>query len=89
MTRTSKLFILACCGMLLAIVAGSADAKSKEKAMKPEELQEKLENLPCSGLKPRVAIYSFYATGKIGSFEGYNVGGFRGNRTGRGSSGGC
>lgn len=28
----------------------------------------------CKGPKPRVAIYAFRATGKLGAFEGYNVG---------------
>ena len=76
MTRTTKLLILALCGLALTAVAGMAEAKSKKKEaqLKPEEIQQRLENLACPGLKPRVAIYSFFATGKMASFEGYNVG---------------
>lgn len=39
-----------------------------------QELNEALADLPCSLPKPRVAIYSFNATGKLAAFEGYNVG---------------
>ena len=33
-----------------------------------------LEELPCPTPRTRVAIYGFYATGKLGSYEGYNIG---------------
>ena len=45
--------------------------------------KDKLENeidtampvqMECKGPKPRVAVYAFRATGKLGAFEGYNVG---------------
>jgi curli biogenesis system outer membrane secretion channel CsgG len=76
MTRTTRLIALTVIGMLLTVVAGLADARSKKKTDQPDtqELEQALENLSCPGLKPRVAIYSFYATGKMASFEGYNVG---------------
>ncbi len=74
MTR-SRLIILVCIGLLLSAIVGVAEAKSKKaKPMKPAELEAALDNLSCSGLKPRVAIYGFYATGKMAAFEGYNVG---------------
>jgi curli biogenesis system outer membrane secretion channel CsgG len=57
------------------LVAGVADAKSKkQRAPKADEVTEALEGLACEGPKPRVAVYGFYATGKMAAFEGYNVG---------------
>ncbi len=74
MTR-SRLILLVCIGLLLTAVVGVAEAKSKEnKRMKAAALEQALDNMQCSGLKPRVAIYGFYATGKMAAFEGYNVG---------------
>jgi len=76
MNRTNRLILLTLCGLLLATFAVVSEAKSKSKEAKlsSEELQQRLENLSCPVLKPRVAIYSFYATGKMASYEGYNVG---------------
>ena len=76
MTRTSRLITLALIGLCLACFAAYADAKKKRKPKPPtaEEVQAQLEALPCPSLKPRVAIYGFYATGKMAAFEGYNVG---------------
>ena len=48
--------------------------KRKQKGMNAEELAAALDALECPTLKPRVAIYGFYATGKMASFEGYNIG---------------
>lgn len=76
MTRTTRLITLTIIGLLVMLTAGLADAKPSKKSKQPDtqELEQALENLSCPGLKPRVAIYSFYATGKMASFEGYNVG---------------
>lgn len=38
------------------------------------EIDQILAALDCPKPKPRVAIYSFHATGKLAAFEGYNVG---------------
>ncbi len=74
MTR-SRLILLVCMGLLLTAAVGVAEAKSKkDKPMKAAALEQALDNMQCSGLKPRVAIYGFYATGKMAAFEGYNVG---------------
>jgi len=76
MTRTSKLILLALVGFAAALVyAVGAEAKTK-KARQPtaEEMEQALADMSCKGLKPRVAVYGFYATGKMASFEGYNVG---------------
>ena len=76
MSRTSRLFTLALVGCALLFVVGVADAKKKKKVKPPsaEEVQAQLESLPCPSLKPRVAVYGFFATGKMAAFEGYNVG---------------
>lgn len=75
MTRTTKLILLALAGLACAFIHAGAEAKTKkEQQPKPEELEAALENMECSGPKPRVAVYGFYATGKMASFEGYNVG---------------
>lgn len=37
-------------------------------------IDELLSSLDCPKPKPRIAIYSFHATGKLAAFEGYNVG---------------
>lgn len=71
MTRSKRLFALALIA-LACTATGVANAKPKQPSA--EELTAALENLPCSGPKPRVAIYGFYATGKMAAFEGYNVG---------------
>ncbi|MEZ5551958.1 MAG: CsgG/HfaB family protein [Pseudomonadales bacterium] len=75
MTRTHRLILLTLIGLICLGVTGLADAKQK-KAKQPsaEELSAALEAVDCSGPKPRVAIYGFYAAGKLGAFEGYNVG---------------
>ncbi len=75
MNRTTRLIVLALAGILAALAYASAEAKSKkEKQPSAEELQQALASVECKGLKPRVAVYGFYATGKMASFEGYNVG---------------
>lgn len=74
MTRTKKLLLLALTGIVCAMLYSGAEAKRKEKQPKPEELEAALSELSCSGPKPRVAIYGFYATGKMAAFEGYNIG---------------
>lgn len=76
MNRTNRLILLTLCGIALATLVSVAEARPKKKAAKlnTEEMQQRLENLSCPALKPRVAIYSFYATGKMASYEGYNVG---------------
>ncbi len=76
MTRTHRLTILTIAGLILLLAAGLADARSKrkEQPLNADELELALDNLTCSGLKPRVAIYGFYATGKMASYEGYNIG---------------
>ncbi len=75
MTRTRKLIFLALIGLVAALVYAGAEAKTK-KARQPsaEEMEQALAELSCKGLKPRVAVYGFYATGKMASFEGFNVG---------------
>lgn len=60
--------------LLLAVSAGLAQAKSKQKEPTSEQLDKALQEITCQGPKPRVAIYGFYATGKMAAFEGYNVG---------------
>ena len=76
MSTTTRLSILTLIGLALLIAAGAADAKSKrdKASVDSEQLQQALENLECASIKPRVAVYGFFATGKIGSYEGYNVG---------------
>ncbi len=61
--------ILACC---VAVFAFTADAHANKR--EDAELRAALDTLPCPNPKPRVAIYGFYATGKMGSYEGYNIG---------------
>jgi curli biogenesis system outer membrane secretion channel CsgG len=72
MTSTRKLIVLSLIGLISLTLFNSADARQKQP--KTEELEAALNNMDCSGLKPRVAVYGFYATGKIAAFEGYNVG---------------
>lgn len=76
MTRTHRLTTLTIVGLILLLAAGLADARSKrkEQPLHADELELALDNLTCSGVKPRVAIYGFYATGKMASYEGYNIG---------------
>ena len=77
MTRTTRYIVLILLGLFIAGFAAVADAKSKRKKEKipsAEEVQAQLDALECSSLKPRVAIYGFYATGKMAAYEGYNVG---------------
>jgi curli biogenesis system outer membrane secretion channel CsgG len=72
MKITTPLVALILMGLLALGPAGVASAGSKEPTT--EEIQAELERLACHGPKTRVAIYSFYATGKLAAFEGYNVG---------------
>ncbi len=75
MTRSARLLVLTCLGVALICITAFAEAKKKKvKPPTSEEVQAQLEKLPCPSLKPRVAIYSFYATGKMASYEGYNIG---------------
>lgn len=75
MSKTARLFALTLIGLSLACFASFADAKKKKvKPPSAEEIQERLEAMECPALKPRVAIYGFYATGKMAAYEGYNVG---------------
>lgn len=67
--------LLALAGLIAVLIAGVADARTKKaRAPGDDEVTQALESLTCEGPKPRVAVYSFYATGKIAAFEGYNVG---------------
>jgi curli biogenesis system outer membrane secretion channel CsgG len=72
MTSTRKLVVLSLIGLISAMLYTSADARQKQP--NTEELEAALNDMNCTGLKPRVAVYGFYATGKIAAFEGYNVG---------------
>lgn len=75
MNRTMKLIFLALTGLVCTLLFAAAEAKPKKaRQPKTEELDAALAELECPGLKPRVAIYGFFATGKLASFEGYNVG---------------
>ena len=75
MLPTRKLVLLAVAGLIAVLIAGVADARTKKgRAPKAEEVTEALEAMSCEGPKPRVAVYGFYATGKMAAFEGYNVG---------------
>lgn len=74
MARITRLMTLACIGIAVVITANFAEAKNKPHQPSAEELQKQLESMPCSSLKPRVAVYSFYSTGKLASYEGYNIG---------------
>ncbi|MEM8766592.1 MAG: CsgG/HfaB family protein [Pseudomonadota bacterium] len=74
-TRTAKLIVLTALGILsMLLLADGAEAKSKKKQQSAEALEAALTEVQCAGLKPRVAVYGFYATGKMASFEGFNVG---------------
>ncbi|MEZ5559322.1 MAG: CsgG/HfaB family protein [Pseudomonadales bacterium] len=70
---TRKLLLLTLIGMLILVCAGLADAKSAQEPS-AEEIQAQLDAIECQGPRTRVAIYGFYATGKLAAFEGYNVG---------------
>jgi curli biogenesis system outer membrane secretion channel CsgG len=75
MNRPTKLILLALTGLVCTLLFTAAEAKPKKaRQPKTEELDAALAELECPGLKPRVAIYGFFATGKPASFEGYNVG---------------
>jgi curli biogenesis system outer membrane secretion channel CsgG len=75
MTRTTKLILLALTGIFCVLMYANAEAGSKKsKQPTAEELDAELSSLECAGLKPRVAVYGFYATGKMAAFEGYNIG---------------
>ncbi len=70
MTRIIRLFLLALVGLLAALIVVSADARTKEKQPSAEELEKALSEVQCQGPRPRVAVYGFYATGKMAAFEG-------------------
>lgn len=72
MKITTRMMALTLTGLLVLCVAAAADAREKEPTA--DEIQAQLDALACAGPKPRVAIYGFYATGKLAAFEGYNVG---------------
>ena len=75
MTLTNRLILLAIAGLVCAGLSTGVEAKTKKpKQPKAEELEASLAALECKAIKPRVAVYGFYATGKIAAFEGYNVG---------------
>jgi len=75
MKRVRKLRLLAVASLAALLVAGIADARTKKpRPPQDEEVQQALDDLTCDGPKPRVAVYGFYATGKMAAFEGYNVG---------------
>jgi curli biogenesis system outer membrane secretion channel CsgG len=75
MNRPTKLILLALTGLVCTLLFAAEEAKPKKaRQPKTEELDAALAELECPGLKPRVAIYGFFATGKLASFEGYNVG---------------
>ncbi len=75
MNRTIRLLVLTLIGAAATLLFTCAEAKTgKDKAASTEELDKALADVSCPALKPRVAIYGFYATGKMAAFEGYNVG---------------
>ncbi|MGE0621588.1 MAG: CsgG/HfaB family protein [Pseudomonadales bacterium] len=75
MNRTLRLIVLVLAGIIVTLIFSSAEAKSgKEKAPTAEELDKALEEVSCPALKPRVAVYGFFATGKLAAFDGYNIG---------------
>ena len=75
MSRTTRLIILALIGLVFATAATLADAKKKkDKPMNAKQIEQALQEIQCAGLKPRVAVYGFFATGKMAAFEGYNIG---------------
>ncbi len=64
--RTLTLF-----NVLIAVLfAGAVSANTADDGA----LRKALTDLDCPTPRPRVAIYGFYATGKLGSYEGYNIG---------------
>jgi len=72
MKISTRMIVLTLTGLLVLCVAAAAEASAQEATA--EEIQAQLDALECGGPKPRVAIYGFYATGKLAAFEGYNVG---------------
>lgn len=70
---TAATLLFAALLVLAACWVPSAEA-GKRKPVEGQALAEALAALPCSLPKPRVAVYSFNATGKLAAFEGYNVG---------------
>ncbi len=73
-----RLVLLTIVAIVAAILTAVAEARTRDdgktRSLKPEEIQARLQDLDCPRPKPRVAIYSFNATGKLAAFEGYNVG---------------
>ncbi len=61
---------------VLTMISGCASKTSKPEAaqLTGDQLEAELARLDCVGPKPRVAIYGFYATGKMAAFEGFNIG---------------
>ncbi|MEM1434833.1 MAG: CsgG/HfaB family protein [Pseudomonadota bacterium] len=78
MEQLQRIILALCCLSLLLLAPLDAQAKGKkrgkDRGMTAKELATALAELECPALKPRVAIYGFYATGKMASFEGYNIG---------------
>lgn len=72
MNNSTRTTLLTTLGLFLLCLAAAADAGDREPTAK--ETRAQLEALECAGPKPRVAVYGFYATGKLAAFEGYNVG---------------
>ncbi len=72
-----RLVVLTIIAVAAAILSAVAEARTRDNGqprLEPEEVQARLQELDCPRPKPRVAIYSFNATGKLAAFEGYNVG---------------
>ena len=64
-----RLVVLTIVAIVAAILTTVAEARTRDdgktQALKPEEIQSRLQDLDCPRPKPRVAIYSFNATGKL------------------------
>jgi curli biogenesis system outer membrane secretion channel CsgG len=74
MNQPMKMIVLVLVSLACALLHPAAEAKSKkDKQPRPEELEAALEQLECSGIKPRVAIYGFFTTGRM-VFKDYSVG---------------
>lgn len=69
----NKLLLLSLVALTIGL-SGSANADRRSADAEAEEVAQALSNLSCSAPKPRVAVFSFHATGKLAVFEGYNVG---------------
>ena len=68
-------FVLAMLLLALGVSASDAVAWGKKKPVEESRAIADVNTLPsCDGPKPRVAVFAFQATGKLGAFEGFNVG---------------